>query len=115
VSAAEIERVMKELERELWARARDENGEVSPYTPVTAPAKPAPKHKAPKRAAVGARSKLEPRGESGEGGTRAGCLTPTAAREIGKRLRVIQSPNAGRRRTLRRAKASARPPSNVAE
>ena len=49
VSAAEIDRIVKELERELWARARDESGEVDPYTPVTAPAKPATKHKAPRR------------------------------------------------------------------
>lgn len=63
VSAAEIERVMKELERELWARARDENGEPSPYTAVTAPAKPASKHKAPKRAPVERTlPRLEPRG-----------------------------------------------------
>ncbi|HEX6791750.1 MAG TPA: ribonuclease HI family protein [Candidatus Krumholzibacteria bacterium] len=50
VSAAEIERLMKELERELWSRARDENGEPDPYTAATAPAKHAPKKKAAKPA-----------------------------------------------------------------
>jgi len=45
VSAAEIERVVKELERELWARARDESGTLDPYTAVSAPAKRAPKKK----------------------------------------------------------------------
>lgn len=45
VGAHEIERVVKELERELWARAREENGAVDPYTTATAPPKPAPKKK----------------------------------------------------------------------
>ena len=52
VSATEIERIVKELERELWNRARDENGEVSPYTAATAPAKPAAKPRKTKAAAA---------------------------------------------------------------
>jgi ribonuclease HI len=65
VSAHEIDRIMKALERELWNRARDESdeGEIDPYTAATAPAKPAPKHKAPKKSAPVERTlpKLEPR------------------------------------------------------
>jgi ribonuclease HI len=52
VSASEIERIVKELERELWNRARDEDGELSPYTAVTAPAKPAAKPRKTKPAAA---------------------------------------------------------------
>jgi len=62
VSAAEIGRIVKELERELWARAREENGGVDPYTPVTAPAKPAAKPRTPRRLVESpVLPKLEPR------------------------------------------------------
>lgn len=63
VSAAEIQRVMKQLERELWNRARDENGIVDPYTSVTAPSKPATKRRASRGAgAEPTLPKLGPRG-----------------------------------------------------
>jgi ribonuclease HI len=63
VSAVEIERVVKELERELWNRAREENEEPEPYTTATAPAKPASKHKKAKHAHHDpVLPKLEPRG-----------------------------------------------------
>ncbi len=52
VGAHEIERIVKELERELWALAREagEEAEVDPHTRATAPAKPAPKAKKKKAA-----------------------------------------------------------------
>jgi ribonuclease HI len=63
VSKAEMERVVKELERELWSRARDENGTADPYTPATAPEKHAPKKKSAKHGDVEpVLPKLEPRG-----------------------------------------------------
>lgn len=50
VSKSEMERVVKELERELWTRARakdeDDVPEVDPHTYATAPAKAASKKKA---------------------------------------------------------------------
>src|SRR5712675_3223726 len=53
MGAHEIERIVKELERELWSRVRAEDDEeIDPRTRATAPAKPAPKRKAPKRAGV---------------------------------------------------------------
>jgi ribonuclease HI len=63
VSATEIERVAKELERELWNRVREEeNDEPDPYTAVTAPPKPARKHKkTPHRTEERMLPKLEPR------------------------------------------------------
>ena len=57
VSASEIERVAKELDRELWARIRDTSGEkvdVDPHTRATAPPKPAAKARS--KAAKGAKS-----------------------------------------------------------
>lgn len=62
VSAVEIERVVKELERELWNRARDENGALDPYTPVTAPEKHPSKKKSSKPTHEPVLPKLEPRG-----------------------------------------------------
>lgn len=51
ISKSEMERVVKDLERELWtlARARDEDDvpEVDPHAYATTPAKPAPKKKTP--------------------------------------------------------------------
>jgi ribonuclease HI len=65
VGAHEIERIVKELERELWAQVRAEDDEdIDPHTRATAPAKkPAAKKKPAKRAAVEPTlPKLAPRG-----------------------------------------------------
>ncbi len=48
VGAHEIERIVKELERELWARARDEKPSVDPHTKATGPAKRPAKKKTKK-------------------------------------------------------------------
>ena len=61
ISKSEMERVVKELERELWTRARatdeDDVPEVDPHTYATKPAKPAAQKKAaaPKKATKTAR------------------------------------------------------------
>ncbi len=48
IGAAELERIMKELERELWAKAREEEPPKDPHTPANTPdkKKPAKKKKA---------------------------------------------------------------------
>ena len=48
VGAHEIERIVKELERELWARARDENPLIDPHTKATKPEKKPAKKKSKK-------------------------------------------------------------------
>ncbi|HET6347447.1 MAG TPA: ribonuclease HI family protein [Candidatus Krumholzibacteria bacterium] len=51
ISKAEMERVVKELERELWARARvaEHDAEIDPRTSVIAPKTPARKKAAPRK------------------------------------------------------------------
>ncbi len=45
IGAAELERIMKQLERELWARARDEEPPKDPHTRATTPEKKKPAKK----------------------------------------------------------------------
>jgi ribonuclease HI len=64
VGAHEIERIVKELERELWTLAREagEEAGADPYTRATAPGKPAPKPRKKKAVAEEPTlSKLTPR------------------------------------------------------
>lgn len=63
VGAHEIERIVKELERELWARVRaDDDESVDPHTRATAPVKPAPKKKPRRTGVAPTLPKLAPRG-----------------------------------------------------
>ena len=49
IGAAELERIMKELERELWARARKAEEPVDPHTKATSPEKKPTKKKSKKK------------------------------------------------------------------
>ncbi len=52
LGAAELDRVMKELERELWARARQAEAPVDPHTKATALEKKAAKKKPKKKSGL---------------------------------------------------------------
>lgn len=120
VSAHEIDRIVKALERELWTLAREAgvDANTDPHTRVTAPATPAPK---PRKKRSGAQErmlpKLEPRGTKG---ARAG-LALVAYADGGSRGNPGESACAALITTadgdelLRRAKRLGKTTNNVAE
>jgi len=92
VGAAEVERIIKELERELWARARDAAAmkATGPHTRATAPEKPAAKKpraragKAPAGLVLVAYADGGSRGNPGEAAC-AAVITNAAGEELLRR------------------------------
>lgn len=103
IGAAELERIMKQLERELWARAREEEPPTDPHTPATSPEKKKPAKKK-------TRSKAKPGGLSliayADGGSRG---------NPGKAACAAVICNEEKEELLRRARLLGKTTNNVAE
>jgi len=101
ISKAEMERVVKDLERELWARARaaEHEAETDPRTTATAPAgatagkkRPASRAKAPRKAGAGlaliAYADGGSRGNPGEAAC-ASLITDASGEELLRRAKLL--------------------------
>jgi ribonuclease HI/predicted nucleic acid-binding Zn-ribbon protein len=114
ISKSEMERVVKELERALWTRARaldeDDVPEVDPHAYATAPAKPASRKKAAARAASTSKAKTAKSGLAliayADGGARGNPGEAACASLI---------TNAKGEELLRRARRLGKTTNNVAE
>jgi len=115
VSAHEIERVAKELERELWAQARRETADVDPYTAVTAPARSTSRRKTKKEGDM--LPKLAPRsGKAAKAGLSLIAYADGGSRgNPGEAACAALITTAADEELLRRAKRLGKTTNNVAE
>jgi ribonuclease HI len=120
VSVPEIDRIVKHLERELWALARNagEEADVDPHTRATAPPKPAPKTKKKK---AGAEERMLPKLEARPAKTARAGLALIAYADGGSRGNPGEGAcgalitTAEGEELLRRAKRLGKVTNNVAE
>lgn len=119
VGAHEIERIVKEIERELWSRAREAGEEAGhdPHTRATAPAKPAAKKKPTKRAAAEPTlPKLAPRGTKAKAGLALIAYADGGSRgNPGEAACAALITTTDKEELLRRAKRLGKTTNNVAE